>query len=148
MNDNSINLRPEDVPKAFEVCFNDQCPRRHDCVRRLAGDVVAKVRVCGPCVYPTALADGQCSMFRQQRIIRAAYGFRTLFEKVRHEDYSQLRSEVIFHFRSESDFWRYNRGHYKLSPEQQEEILGIFRSHGYDTSDMHFQHYVEQVDLL
>ena len=86
-------------------------------------------------------------MFHQLRMVRLAWGFRTLFDDVQKKDYDHLRSSVIFHFRSESDFWRYNRGYYKLTPEQQEEILDIFRQNGYDPAKRHFQHYEERVDL-
>lgn len=86
-------------------------------------------------------------MFRQLRLIRVAWGFKTLFADVQKKDYGHLRSEVIFHFRSESDFWRYNRGYYKLTPEQQQEILDIFRKNGYDPTNRSFQHYAEQIDF-
>ena len=147
MNETPITVRTEDIPKAYAVCFNDQCPHRQQCVRFAAGQTISQSKTHGPCVYPTTLKDGNCPMFRQLRLIRSAWGFKTLFADVQKKDYSCLRSEVIFHFRSESDFWRYNRGYYKLTPEQQQAILDIFRRHGYDTSNRHFQHYEEHIDF-
>ena len=99
-----------------------------------------------PQMYAVCFND-QCPLFRQFRIVRLAWGFRTLFADVQKKDYDHLRSKVIFHFSSESDFWRYNRGYYKLTPEQQEAILDIFRQHGYDPASRRFQHYVEQFDF-
>ena len=63
-------------------------------------------------------------------------------------DYAALRYEVMFYFSSESDFWRFNRGYYLLSPKQQEDILAMFRRRGYDTTNFRFAHYVEQFDLI
>lgn len=147
MQESPITIRPEDVPKTYAVCFHDQCPHREQCTRYAAGKAASTSRNQGPCVYPTALRDGQCPMFRQLRIIRSAWGFRTLFADVQKKDYDRLRWKVICHFSSESDFWRYNRGYYKLTPEQQEAVLDIFRQFGYDPASRHFRHYEEKVDF-
>ena len=143
MQDLTINY--EDIPRTFAICFNAKCPLRKKCVRFAAAPVVFEHRKEGPSVYPTALNDGQCAKFVQLRRVRLAWGFRPLFSDVRHADYDKVRSAVIFHFKSESDFWRYNRGHYKLTPEQQEEIFSIFKRFGYDTKGLNFAHYKEQV---
>ena len=142
-----MNIRPEDVPQMYAVCFNEQCPHRQQCVRYAAGQATATRTNHGPCVYPNALEGDHCPMFRQLRLIRSAWGFRTLFADVQKKDYDDLRFEVIHHFRSESDFWRYNRGYYKLTPEQQQEILDIFRRFGYDPENRQFQHYEECFDF-
>lgn len=147
MTEDIRSMRHEEVPKTFEVCFNEQCPRHADCVHYAAGQVRSTQQETGPCIYPTALRDGQCRHFRRTRLMRVAYGFKTLFRQVRHEDYDRLRTEVIYHFGSASTFWRYNRGHYKLTPEQQEEVLDIFRRRGYDTTDFRFAHYVDMFDF-
>ena len=147
MPETQINIRPEDVPEMYAVCFNSQCPNHLQCVRYDAGQAVTSRAIYGPCIYPNALEGDQCPMFRQLRRIRSAWGFRPLFADVQQKDYDDLRFEVIHYFRSESDFWRYNRGYYKLTPEQQQDILDIFRRRGYDTENRLFQHYEEQVDF-
>lgn len=147
MTESPITIHPEDVPEMYAVCFNDLCPRHQQCVRYAAGQAAATNKTHGPCVYPVALRDGQCPMFRQLRLIRSAWGFRPLFADVQKKDYNDLRFEVIHYFRSESDFWRYNRGRYKLTPEQQQDILDIFRRFGYDPATRQFQHYEELVDF-
>lgn len=147
MNETPITIRPEDVPPTYVVCFNGQCPHHEQCVRYAAGQALAASKNHGQCVYPTALKDGKCPMFRQLRRIRSAWGFKTLFNDVQKKDYARLRYSVIHHFRSQSDFWRYNRGYYKLTPEQQEEILDIFRRNGYDPANRQFQHYQEEIDF-
>ena len=51
-------------------------------------------------------------------------------------------------FGSDRNFYRYNRGEYKLTPERQEEVMAVFRQHGYDTKDLRFEHYEELVDFI
>lgn len=145
----TLNIRPEDVPPSFYVCFNTQCPRCADCLRFVVGEVVSSVRDHGPCFYPCALdGQGRCSHFHRIRTVRLAWGFRPLFRSVRHEDYAMLRSRVICLFGSASQFFRYNRGDYKLTPERQEEVFDVFRRKGYDTTDFRFAHYEEAIDFI
>ncbi|MBQ8049942.1 MAG: hypothetical protein IJ197_00010 [Bacteroidaceae bacterium] len=142
-------LKASDVSPVFLVCFNDQCARRADCVRHLCGQVVNSERDHGAAVFPSSLqADGRCRYFFQLRIIRVAWGFRSLFRTVRHEHYDTLRHQVKRLFGSDRHFYRYNRGEYKLTPERQAEVLAIFQRYGYDTTDFRFEHYEEQVDLI
>ena len=68
-----LNLRPEDVPESFILCFNSQCPHRAECTRHAVGPVAHFSRDHGPAVFPSALKeDGTCRFFLQLRIIRAA----------------------------------------------------------------------------
>ena len=145
MSKQDLTIHYEDIPKLFAVCFNAKCPMRKKCVRFAAAPVVCEHRKEGPSVFPSAIVDGECQKFAQLRVVRLAWGFKPLFINVRHADYDKIRSAVIFHFRSESDFWRYNRGYYKLTPEQQEAIFDIFRRFGYDSKNLKFAHYREQV---
>ena len=145
MRKQDLTINYEDIPKTFAICFNAKCPLRKKCVRFAAAPVVFEHRKEGPSVYPNALNEGECAKFVLLRWVRLAWGFRPLFLNVRHADYDKIRSAVILHFRSESNFWRYNRGHYKLTPEHQEAIFDIFRRFGYDTKGLEFAHYKEQV---
>ena len=144
-----LSFRPTDVPPTWLVCFNTACSRREDCLRYAAGAAVAGSRDHGPVVYPSALsADGECRFFHRTRLVKMAWGFRSLFLKVRHEDYAILRSRVIDLFGSSRQFYRYNRGEYRLTPERQAEVLSLFERCGYDTTDFRFDHYEEQIDFI
>ena len=145
MKKQDLTIHYEDIPKSFAVCFNAKCPMRKKCVRFAAAPIVFEHRKEGLSVFPSAIVDGECKKFVQLRMVRLAWGFKPLFVDVRHADYDNVRFAVIHHFRSESDFWRYNRGYYKLTPEQQEAIFDIFRRFGYDTKGLKFAHYKEQV---
>ena len=145
----TLNIRPEEVPHSFNVCFNAQCPRCEECLRYACGELVSRVRESGGCVFPSAQGgDGKCRYYHRIRTVRLAWGFRPLFRVVRHEDYAALRSQVMSLFGSNSQFFRYNRGEYKLTPEKQEEVFRLFRRRGYDTSTLRFEHYEETVDFI
>ena len=135
------DLRAEDVPRSWLICHNDQCPMKEECLRYAVAPIVEASREYGPSVYHSALKDGKCSYFVDKEPERLAWGFRPLFSKVRHEDYANLRCRVMALFGSESQFFRYNRGRFRLSPEQQDQVLALFRSYGYDTKDLRFAHY-------
>ena len=144
-----LTLRPGDVPMTFAVCFNSDCPRQTQCLRYAAGQAVMPQRDHGPSVFPNALkSDGSCRFFFLFRTIQAAWGFSALFKKVRHEDYPTLRWLLKDFIGSDRQFYRYNRGDYKLTPEEQAKVLNIFRRYGYDTQDMRFDHYEEMVDFI
>ena len=141
MTTNLQNLRAEDVPPSWPICYNNECPMREECLRYSVAPIVSASRDHGPAIYPSALVDSKCRFFVDKQPIRLAWGFRPLFAKIRHEDYATLRWNVIALFGCDSQFFRYNRGDYKLTPEQQQEVLELFRRKGYDTTDMHFAHY-------
>ena len=141
MTTNIQELRAEDVPSSWLICYNNECPMRDECLRYYVAPIVGSNLDHGPAVYPSALVDGKCRFYVDKQPIRLAWGFRPLFTKVRHEDYATLRWKVMALFSSDSKFFRYNRGDFKLTPEQQQEVLDIFRRKGYDTTDMHFAHY-------
>lgn len=145
MSKQDLTIHYEDIPKSFAVCFNEKCPMRKKCVRFAAGPVVCEHRKEGLCVFPSAIADGECQKFVLLRMVRLAWGFWPLFKEVRKADYDKVRRAVISHFKSESEFWRYNRGYYKLLPEQQKSIFDIFQRFGYSIKNLKFMHYKEQV---
>ena len=70
------------VPACWAVCFINECPMVDRCLRHLAGLHMPKDTRFGLAVYPTALVGGQCSEFKQIRIVHAAYGFKALFTEV------------------------------------------------------------------
>lgn len=148
MTDNIQKLRPEDVPPSWNICRNHECPKREECLRYVVAPIVEAARDHGPAVYQSALKNGKCRMFHRLRVIRSAWGFRPLFSNVQHKDYDLLRSEVMYHFGSRSQFFRYNRGDYRLTPEMQEEVFDIFRRHGYDTTNFRFAHYEDTIDFI
>lgn len=140
------NLDPEKVPSTYFRCFLTNCPLSDRCLRYQAGQHLLPTQQAGPAVYPTALNGDQCTMFREMRYIRAAYGFKTLFKDVKLRDSAALRGAIMNYLGSRTSYYRYQRGECLLTPEQQQWILKLFASKGY-TDQLFFENYVECYDF-
>lgn len=140
---NAINIK--DIAQSYIFCFLDG-PMSDSCVRHLAGEKVLGERPWGNAVFPTAKVGETCSMFKEYRLIRGAYGFDNLYGPVKAKDISSLRAAVKNYLGGNGTYYRYCSGVRMLKPEQQEAILAIFRRYGY-TDVQDFDHYKDVVDL-
>lgn len=145
MADNNIQFRFEDVPKGYVFCFLT-CPLSARCVRHRAGEAVPAGTQFGTAVFPTARQGDGCSMFKELRVIRSAWGFSRLFAPVRATDIASLRADVKNYLGGNGTYSRYKLGRRLLTPEQQRDILNIFRRYGY-AEETQFDHYVDVVDF-
>lgn len=145
MTDNNINFRFEDIPHGYNFCFLS-CPLSDRCVRHLAGEKVPAGTKYGSAVFPTARQGEKCTMFKEIRLIHGAYGFTRLFAQVLATDIASLRADVKSYLGGNGTYSRYKLGRRILTPEQQADILSIFRSYGY-TTETQFDHYIDVVDF-
>lgn len=131
----------------WSYCFNEHCPKHEECIRFIAGKFVDDAQDYGACVFPNACANGRkCRHFKQARIVTFAWGFKKLFYNVKQRDAALLRLRLKMFLGSHGTYYNYANGRYKLTPEQQQGVLDIFRKKGY-TEDLEFDHYVEEPDL-
>ena len=130
------------VPYTWALCFNDTCPMHDTCMRHFAGRHMPTGRAQGPAVYPAALQKGKCRLFVEKRVIRSAWGFSKLFLDVKRVDDTPIRREIQRYLGCRSTYYRYMSGRFTLTPEQQADILEIFRTYGY-TAPRDFDNYVE-----
>lgn len=134
------------VSPLMALCFNTSCPLKDNCIRFFAGIHAPSDKLFGRAVYPAALKDGKCEMFKQTTIIKAAYGFSTLFKDVKSRDEHTLRLAMIDYLGSRSAYYHYANGSYVLNPEQQEWIINLFKKYGY-TENLQFDNYKMLYDL-
>lgn len=134
------------VPAAWPVCFLSDCPLSEDCLNYLVGLHVPDSLTCGNAVYPTARHNGECSQYKKIKKIRAAWGFKSLFENVKERDASTLRSALKNSLGGNGTYYRYNNGQRLLTPEQQDLVLSIFHQFGY-TDNLHFDGYRDIYDF-
>lgn len=144
MADNSIQFRFEDVPKGYVLCFLD-CPLSSRCVLHRAGETVPDGTKFGFAFFPTARQGESCTMFKELRVIRGAWGFDHLYDPLRATDIAALRAEVKDYLGGNGIYSRYKLGR-RLTPEQQRDILTIFQRYGY-TEETQLDHYVDVVDF-
>lgn len=145
MADNSIQFRFEDVPKGYVLCFLD-CPLSSRCVLHRAGETVPDGTKFGFAFFPTARQGESCTMFKELRVIRGAWGFDHLYDPLRATDIAALRAEVKDYLGGNGIYSRYKLGRRRLTPEQQRDILTIFQRYGY-TEETQLDHYVDVVDF-
>lgn len=129
-----------DVPHGYQLCFNERCPKRDDCIRFLAGQHLPATEMSGPAVYPNALTDGICPYFKQTRVIHGAWGFRNLYKGVEPEHLKVLRPKIINYLGGPVAHYAYTHGERLLTPEQQDTIYGFFKELGY-TKELIFEGY-------
>lgn len=134
------------VPACWAVCFINECPIVDRCLRHLAGLHMPKDTRFGLAVYPTALVGGQCSEFKQIRIVHAAYGFNALFTEVKQKHAAYLRQTIKNFLGGNGSYYRYHHGQLLLMPEQQQWILDLFRELGY-TDSLVFDGYKDIYDF-
>ena len=91
---NAPALTPEQIPPSYARCFQADCPNADTCARFLAGKYIPTGKVWGDAVYPTARQGNTCTMYKQTRVIRAAYGFKALFAEVKQKDDTPLRNRI------------------------------------------------------
>lgn len=130
MNTN-IHLNYQDLPLSYKFCFNRECPLREDCTHHLAGLVIPPDRQWGTAIFPNALNDAKCDFYNPAVKEKLAYGFRRLFMDVKSKDIALLRQKVQEYLGGKTSYYRFNKGVYKLTEEQQQAILDIFTRFGY-----------------
>ena len=129
MTDNNITLRFEDVSKGCVFCFLD-CPLSSCCVLHRAGKTVPDGTKFGFAVFPTARQGESCTMFKELRVIRGAWGFDHLYNPVRATDIAALRAEVKDYLGGNGIYSRYKLGRRLHTPEQQCGILNVLQRYG------------------
>lgn len=135
-----------EVPTWWALCFNENCPRKGECMRFVAGQHVPDDKTIGQAVYPNACKNGTCEHFYQLRVVRAARGFGNIFAEVKQKDAAVLREKIMKHLGGHGSYYRYKNGERLLMPEQQDWICQLFERYGY--ADMvTFLEYMDVYDL-
>lgn len=125
------DLHFSEVPANWALCFNGECKLRSHCLRYLAGEALPDDELAAFVVTPRAGIDGDCKMFRPIRKVAVATGFKSLFNRVRHEDHHSMVAELMKYLGGKTAYYRYYNGKYRLLPEQQEWIHQLFGRYGY-----------------
>ena len=140
-------LNYENIPCGYSVCFNGDCALRETCLHHLAGRLQPENRYSGHAVYPSAWKSGNCRSYREKRLVKKAWGFSKLYDKIPSRDRAEARQCVHSYFgRGNGPYYRVHHGENKLSPEQQADILAIIAKYC-PVDDVKFDHYVIDWDF-
>ena len=137
-------LKANDIPWGYPLCFNDGCADKDKCMHYQAMLLMPKDRYS---VFPTAWENGQCRCFRVKRRVTKAWGFSKLYHNVPQWQKAEARQCVRALFgKGNGPYYRVHHGENMLSPEKQEEILEVLAKYG-SVEGVRFDHYVTDWDF-
>ena len=140
-------LKAEDIPKGYPLCFNNECADKDSCMHYQARLLMPNDRYSGAAVYPTAWEDGHCRCFREKKLVKKAWGFTKLYDNVPHWQKAEARQCVHALFGGgNGPYYRVHHGENMLSPQKQEEILKVVAMFG-SIEGIGFDHYVTDWDF-
>lgn len=125
------NIHFSDVPAGWALCFLHRCAMKTQCMRYQAALAVPAGQTTCLSVLPQALTEGGCQEMREVKTEQVAWGFSSLFDAVRHQDYAPMRRSIEQYLGSRYHYYRYHRGEYRLREAQQQWIRMLFRQYGY-----------------
>lgn len=126
-----MDMKWEEVPEGWVLCFNSDCKLRETCLRWQAGQLAPEDLTVAHCVTPKAMRSEPCAHFASVEKIRYARGFSKIYDKVLKSDYTPMRKEMTAMLSGKRYYYEYMRGERRLSPEQQEHIRQLFAKWGY-----------------
>lgn len=118
------------APYNFSRCFNAQCPKTDNCLRRLAAlrDTAEypSIHIINPLCVPED--NNQCPYFLSTQKIHVAWGISHLLDNVPYKSLPPLKSLLIAYF-GRGKYYRFYREECFLSPEDQNYIRKVFRQY-------------------
>lgn len=134
------------VPLNYLHCFNENCPRKGECLRHLtalhAPKSIPAIKALNPAAYP-ADADS-CPYFRSSQKMRLAWGMSTMFDDIPYRTAVSLKS-AIHHLYPKTTYYRIAHQERPLSTKEQEEIARVFVQNGV-TTPPRYDRYTEGYD--
>ena len=141
MNMKDQELRANEVPDGYPLCFNDACGMKNTCMHHQAMLLKQGERTKGPAIYPTAWQNGACPYYQEKKRVQKAWGFSQLYKNVDRYHKAQARQSVSSFFgRGNGQYYRAHHGEIMLTPKQQEGIMSILAQYG-RIDDIKFDHY-------
>lgn len=129
-----------------QLCLNEQCAKREECLRYQLMRHVTKefvsLHVVNPLNYP---AEGEkCASFWTIRKIRVAWGLTKFYEEMPAKTARAIHAAIEAHF-SHGQYYRYRNKTIGLLPADQKYITNICRRYGWDKPPV-FDEYTEKYD--
>lgn len=137
------------VPNGWAVCPGSACPTAAGCLRHVAYESMPDGVTQWESVMPRqALKEGACRYFCESGLVRMARGFDGMFAQVKSKDAQMsLRLRLTEYFGSNGTYYRYRRGERLLTPQQQQQVLGLFRQYGGIGQEQPFDSYVDSYNF-
>ena len=136
------HLNFSDIPSKWPICLQADCPLATTCLRHHAAQLAPAELRHHECVLPGARTADGCHSFVEDKPVRLARGMTCLLPRITTEEGMALRQQLYALFGSTSQFYRYRRGRWLISPRLQARVEALFRKHGYKTDKL-FDEYTE-----
>ena len=135
-------IRFNDVPRWWALCFNELCAMKEHCLRHRVAAAVPATQRQALCVTPAASTARSCSMYVEATPVLVARGFDGAFQRLQSRDARHdLRLSLTRYFGSRGSYYRYKHGECILTPRQQQAVLSHFGRYGYQRDVFDSQYY-------
>jgi hypothetical protein len=130
MNTESILFREKAAD--YLVCYNDNCEKAAQCLRRKVAGYVPDTRRLLLSVNPGYVArkKGKCEYFQSAEPIYMGKGLVHFYDRIPESAARAIRKQLLAHF-GNSNYYRYRSGERLIKPEIKEYITEVCRKHGW-----------------
>jgi len=132
----------QEFKDGYTVCFLEGCPLSATCAHRVAYGQMRPGRYAANSVLPRVLEMETCPMYVEYKVVRKAWGFKKMYDKVAVNDLPRMKTRIMCYLQGRNSYYRYFRGEKLLTEEQQQWIQEYFKANGYEADDL-FDKYVE-----
>ena len=142
------NIDYGSFPIRFAHCFNEQCKRGEQCLRRQMAlrmpNTQCSVMAVNPYHYKSPTGE-DCQQFFLDKPQRHALGFSQMLENLPHKKVSGIKSEIKAYL-GLATYYRCSRKERLIKPKEQEYIKELFRQQNI-SGELEFDEYVDYYDL-
>ena len=117
----------------YLVCFIESCPLKEQCLRWLVGQYADTMPFAQKSINPRnpQIGGEQCAKFRPNtRVVKKRGMTNFYYDMPGHMEHS-IRQELTYAF-GRTQYFEMRNGKRLISPEDQEVIAAVCRSHGWD----------------
>ena len=117
----------------YLVCFIESCPLKEQCLRWLVGQYADTMPFAQKSINPRnpQIGGEQCVKFRPNTRVVKKQGMTHFYYDMPGRMEHNIRQELIWHF-GRTQYCEMRNGKRLISPEDQEVIAAVCRSHGWD----------------
>lgn len=119
------------APHNWAICFQDDCPMKDTCLRYAIARLAPADLTRHVTVLPAARQGDRCSLFATKEPVEIAHGMMHLLPRAAGGELSKLREGMYAIFGSTSQYYRYRRGEWPITPEQQRRVANLLLKHGF-----------------
>ena len=124
-------LSYKDAPHDWAICYQDDCPMKDSCLRRAIARLAPATIKKHITVLPTAREGDKCPFFATAEPVRIVRGMTRLLPSSGSERVTAIRHGMYGIFGSQTNYYRYRKGMYDITPEQQKRVNRLFKKYGF-----------------